>query len=71
MTEALKYIRAHQYLYYCLGQTVVSDRDYDEWGSIHCKEDYKGGSDCEAHYSAEIKELARKILAREAPKFPF
>ncbi len=71
MSEALKYIRAHQYLYYCTGFTVVSDYEYDMWGKYNCPEDYKGGSDSESSYSEEIKQLAKDILARKLAPFPF
>ncbi len=71
MSEALKYIRAHQYLYYIEARPVITDHDYDMWGSKNCKADYKGGSDCEADYNDEIKQLARAIYDRKIPTFPF
>lgn len=64
-----QYCKAHQYLYYCLAQPVLSDHEYDMWGHNN-NLDYKNGSDSESDYSDEEKELARKILNREVPELP-
>lgn len=71
MTIELKYIRAHQYLYYCKTSPVVSDYEYDKWGRDNCPEEYKGGSDIESSYSQEIKDLATAILQNKIPPFPY
>jgi NAD-dependent DNA ligase len=60
MTSAEKELKAHQYLYYCKGEPVLSDWEYDEW----CKANSlngKGGSDLESSYTDEIKELAMTL----------
>lgn len=65
----LDYLRAHQYLYYVVCVTVVSDYEYDVFG--RCSgEDYKGGSDRSSDYSAAQTVLAGDMLARRAPPFP-
>ncbi len=71
MTQALKYIRAHQYLYYIKSVSVLTDYEYDMWGRDNCPEDYKGGSDCESDYSPEIKQLAEDIWSRKISPLPF
>ncbi len=71
MTVELKYIRAHQYLYYCKHTSVVTDYEYDMWGRDNCPEEYKGGSDMEDSYSQEIKDLAMDILANKTHPFPY
>jgi len=66
----LDYIRAHQYLYYCLGLPVISDHEYDQWGRNNCKEDYKNGSDLESSYTTEQKQLANLIFTGKIKPFP-
>ena len=54
-------MKAHQYLYYCLGMPVWSDHNYD----IFCQEfnlDGKGGSDLESSYTEEEKNVAQQYL---------
>lgn len=56
-------IKAHQYLYYCLGTPVLSDYEYDKL----CRDldiNGKGGSDLESSYTAEEKQLALDLLKR-------
>ena len=66
----LDYIRAHQYLYYCLFWPVLSDFEYDKWGRDNCEEDYKNGSDLESSYTKEQKDLAALILAGKEKLLP-
>lgn len=61
-----EYCKAHQYLYYCLAQPVLTDYEYDQWGSKN-RLDYKNGSDSESSYSEKEKELAYKILKGDLP----
>ena len=61
MINATTFMRAHQYLYYCCGMPVISDREYD----LFCREnnlDGKGGSDLESDYTEEEKAFARSLL---------
>lgn len=61
MNDLYKLLKAHQYLYYCLGTPVLTDYEYDKW----CRDnnlDSKGGSDLESSYSQEEKELAICLL---------
>lgn len=61
----LDYIRAHQYLYYCTGFTVISDYEYDRFG-VWSGEDYKGGSDSEGSYTKDQIALAKGLTAHNA-----
>jgi len=54
-------MRAHQFLYYVMGQPVLSDFAYDQFCKEHGLEG-NGGSDMESSYKEEEKELARKML---------
>lgn len=65
----LDYIRAHQYLYYCRCQPVLTDYDYDKFGD-GTGEDYKGGSDMESSYSDSQKALAMEIFRGKKPPIP-
>jgi hypothetical protein len=65
----LDYLRAHQYLYYCLCKPVLTDYQYDMFGR-DSGEDYKGGSDRPADYTAVQVVLARKIVGKDEPVFP-
>jgi hypothetical protein len=65
----LDYLRAHQYLYYCVCTPVLTDYEYDMFGR-DTGEDYKGGSDNPAHYSSVQVDLARKIVGRDVPVLP-
>ena len=59
-------IKAHQYLYYVKGDTVISDFEYDQL----CKKHNffgGGGSDRAQDYSKEIQELAMEIYQYGPP----
>ncbi len=56
-------VQAHQYLYYVLSRPVLSDFDYDMLCRQH-EIDGGGGSDCESHYTPEVKALAEDFLRR-------
>jgi hypothetical protein len=63
-------VLANQYLYYVLGKTIWEDRDYDDYCRRHGIE-HKGGSDCDSHYSEEIKKLARYMLTHQNEFSPY
>lgn len=65
----LDYLRAHQYLYYCLQREVLTDHEYDMFGRWS-GEEYKGGSDNPRHYSSVQVVLAQEIMLRQHPVFP-
>ena len=59
-------IKAHQYLYYVKGETVISDFEYDQF----CKKHNffgGGGSDRAQDYSKEVRELAMEIYQHGPP----
>ena len=57
-------IEAHKYLYYVLNTPVISDYEYDRMCEQHGIFG-GGGSDYEADYSEETKELAGKLWRGE------
>lgn len=61
MKNPYQVMRAHQYLYYCLGMPVISDYEYD----LFCQQNKlegKGSSDLESSYTQEEKQLAEYLL---------
>ena len=60
MSDLPLIIQAHQYLYYVLGQPVISDGEYDELCKKHGVSG-TGGSDSANDYSNEAKTLANKL----------
>ena len=56
-------IRAHQYLYYVLGEPVLSDREYDDL----CRRNNVfggGGSDRASDYTLEERQLAELLRSK-------
>lgn len=53
-------MKAHQYLYYCKGLPVLSDREYDRFCRYHVLSG-NGGSDREQDYTEEEKALAATL----------
>ena len=57
-------MRAHQYRYYCLGDPVISDYEYDMFCRLRGL-DGKGGSDLESSYTHLEKTIDRDTLVAE------
>lgn len=59
MSDILNIVKAHAYLYYVLGESVITDQEYDrmyrESGADFI------GSDLESDYSEEVKQIASQL----------